>query len=191
MPEQPIKTPLQLSRLPLHDHGTWQTQVATASQALPPSNGDLIPQGLSIKPLQESELDALLDIEQTTYSNPWTRGNFTDALKHGNWCDLLWQDQTLLGYFVAMKGHQEVHLLNLTVHKDCRSQGLGLLLLNVLQGKSLQEKAQWIWLEVRVSNVRAIAVYERFGFRAVGERKNYYPLAPGVRENAMIMSFRL
>jgi ribosomal-protein-alanine N-acetyltransferase len=68
---------------------------------------------------------------------------------------------------------------------------LGLLLLNLLLGKSLQEKAQWIWLEVRVSNVRAIAVYERFGFRAVGERKNYYPLAPGVRENAMIMSLRL
>jgi [ribosomal protein S18]-alanine N-acetyltransferase len=150
-----------------------------------------LPQGLCIQALQAHELDTLLDIEQTTYSNPWTRGNFADAMKHGNWCDLLWQDARLLGYYVAMKGYQEVHLLNLTVHKECRSKGLGRLLLNVLVSKSMQEKAQWIWLEVRVSNARAITLYERFGFQAVGERKNYYPLSPGVRENAMIMSLRL
>jgi|GEM_PF-370781 ribosomal-protein-alanine N-acetyltransferase len=191
MSEPSIKTPLQLSRLPLHDHESWNTQGATAALGSNAQAHLMVPQGLCIKPLLESELDTLLDIEQTTYSNPWTRGNFADALKHGNWCDLLWQDRRLLGYFVAMKGHQEVHLLNLTVHKDCRAQGLGLLLLNVLLNKSLAEKAQWIWLEVRVSNVRAIAVYERFGFRTVGERKNYYPLTPGVRENAMIMSMRL
>ena len=90
-----------------------------------------------------------------------------------------------------MKGHQEVHLLNLTVHKDYRAKGLGLLLLNVVLTRALQVQAQWIWLEVRVSNARAIAVYERFGFRVVGERKNYYPLSPGVREDAKIMSRRL
>ena len=159
--------------------------------ALAKHSGPPWPPGLSMRALVEPELDSLLAIEQTTYSNPWTRGNFTDALKHGNWCELLWQEESLLGYFVALKGHQEVHLLNITVHKDFRSRGLGLLLLNVVSTKSLQEKAQWIWLEVRVSNLRAIALYERFGFRAVGERKNYYPLAPGVRENAMIMSLRL
>ena len=147
--------------------------------------------GLLIKPLREGDLDALLSIEQTTYGKPWTRGNFTDALKHDNWCDLLWQGDTLIGYFVAMKGHQEVHLLNLTVHKDYRAKGLGLLLLNVVLTRALQVQAQWIWLEVRVSNARAIAVYERFGFRVVGERKNYYPLSPGVREDAKIMSRRL
>jgi ribosomal-protein-alanine N-acetyltransferase len=149
------------------------------------------PAGLLIKPLRECDLDALLDIEQTTYAKPWTRGNFTDALKHDNWCELLWQGDALMGYFVAMKGHQEVHLLNITVHKDHRAQGLGLLLLNVVLARALQVQAQWIWLEVRVSNARAIAVYERFGFRVVGERKNYYPLSPGVREHAKIMSRRL
>ena len=40
---------------------------------------------------------------------------------------------------------------------------------------SRQQGAQWLWLEVRVSNVRALAIYEHNGFRRVGERKNYYP----------------
>ena len=177
----------------LSEQQPFNTEPGSAWAADPqgPGSDPTWPADLLIKPLREHDLDALLDIEQTTYAKPWTRGNFTDALKHDNWCELLWQGDALLGYFVAMKGHQEVHLLNITVHKDHRAQGLGLLLLNVVLARALQVHAQWIWLEVRVSNARAIAVYERFGFRVVGERKNYYPLSPGVRENAKIMSRRL
>ena len=51
--------------------------------------------------------------------------------------------------------------------------------------------AQWLWLEVRVSNHRAQKVYERYGYRRVGDRKNYYPAEHGHREDAIVMSYKL
>jgi ribosomal-protein-alanine N-acetyltransferase len=51
--------------------------------------------------------------------------------------------------------------------------------------------AEWLWLEVRESNHRAAGIYERHGFRRVGERKNYYPASGGQREHAVVMSFKL
>ena len=51
--------------------------------------------------------------------------------------------------------------------------------------------AQWLWLEVRASNLRAQQVYEAHGFRRVGERKRYYPAAHGQREDAVVMSLPL
>jgi len=141
--------------------------------------------------LSESELDALLKIEQSVYAKPWTRGNFLDAMKSNNWCQLLMNGRTLTGYFVAMMGFQEVHLLNLTVALDFQHKGYGLHMLESLALMSKTVDAQWIWLEVRVSNERAFKVYEKFGFKKVGERKNYYPLTSHQREDAIIMSYRL
>jgi ribosomal-protein-alanine N-acetyltransferase len=51
--------------------------------------------------------------------------------------------------------------------------------------------AQWLWLEVRVSNQRALRIYERHGYRRVGERKGYYPADDGRREDAIVMSLKL
>ena len=51
--------------------------------------------------------------------------------------------------------------------------------------------AQWLWLEVRASNLRAQQVYEAHGFRRVGERKRYYPAGHGQREDAVVMSLPL
>jgi hypothetical protein len=84
-----------------------------------------------------------------------------------------------LGYFVAMPGVQEVHLLNITVDPDYQRQGWGVMMLDALSIWSRGQDAKWLWLEVRASNQRAIHVYERYGFKRVGERKNYYPLQSG------------
>ena len=146
---------------------------------------------LQLIPLSESELDELLKIEQSVYAKPWTRGNYLDAMKSNNWGQLLMNGSTLTGYFVAMMGFQEVHLLNLTVANDFQHKGHGLHMLESLVLMSKTVGAQWIWLEVRVSNERAFSVYDKFGFKKVGERKNYYPLTSHQREDAIIMSYRL
>lgn len=146
---------------------------------------------LHFERLTPEKLDDLMRVEESVYAKPWSRGNFLDAIKHDNWCQLLMNDGRLSGYFVAMMGFQEVHLLNLTVAPDFQKKGLGLHMLECLLMMSRTVNAQWIWLEVRVSNLRALSVYERFGFKKVGERKNYYPLTNHQREDAIIMSFRL
>jgi ribosomal-protein-alanine N-acetyltransferase len=96
----------------------------------------------------------------------------------------------ILGYFVAMQGVDEVHLLNVTVDPQHQGRGWGRVLLDALALWARSQRAQWLWLEVRTSNARAQHIYLRYGYRKVGERKNYYPADHG-REDAIVMSYKL
>jgi ribosomal-protein-alanine N-acetyltransferase len=97
----------------------------------------------------------------------------------------------LLGYFVAMKGVDEVHLLNITVAPGFQRQGWARVMLDALALWARGQGVQWLWLEARVSNLRALEVYEAHGYRRVGRRRAYYPAARGTREDAVVMSLRL
>ena len=97
----------------------------------------------------------------------------------------------LVGYFVAMIVLDEVHLLNITVAPARQRQGWARILLDALALWSRQRQAQWIWLEVRESNVRARSIYAAHGYQEVGLRKNYYPMHDGPREHAVLMSLKL
>jgi ribosomal-protein-alanine N-acetyltransferase len=143
------------------------------------------------EPLTDARVDAVVAIEQVAYDHPWTRGNFIDSVRAGYQAQLLVAGPQLLGYFVAMKGVDEVHLLNLTVAPDCQGQGWGRVLLDALALWSRGQGAQWLWLEVRASNGRAQQIYARHGYRQVGERKGYYPDGQGKREDAVVMSLKL
>jgi [ribosomal protein S18]-alanine N-acetyltransferase len=142
------------------------------------------------EPMTEARLADVVAIERRAYDHPWTRGNFADSLRSGYHAQLLCADDLVLGYFVAMKGVDEVHLLNITVAPEWQGQGWGRVMLDALALWSRGQGAQWLWLEVRVSNERAQQVYLRYGYRRVGERKNYYP-AQGGREDAIVMSCKL
>jgi ribosomal-protein-alanine N-acetyltransferase len=144
-----------------------------------------------LEPLTPALLDDVLRIEKTAYAHPWTRGNFADSLKSGYQLMALMGGDTLIGYFVAMEGVGEVHLLNITVAPEFQGQGFGVLMLDALSVWARSRQALWLWLEVRVSNARAMQVYERYGYRRVGERKHYYPAARGQREHAVVMSLKL
>jgi ribosomal-protein-alanine N-acetyltransferase len=90
-----------------------------------------------------------------------------------------------------MKGVDEVHLLNITVAPEYQRQGWARVMLEALSIWARGQNAVWLWLEVRVGNVRAMQVYESHGYRRVGYRKEYYPAAHGQREDAVVMSLRL
>ena len=141
--------------------------------------------------LTEDRVEAWLDIEKSAYSHPWTRTNFMDSINSGYNCQGLWGGDELIGYFVAMLGVEETHLLNLTVAPGHQGQGWAKLMLEALALWSRGKGAHWLWLEVRASNARALSVYAAHGFRRVGDRKNYYPLATGKREDAIVMSLPL
>jgi ribosomal-protein-alanine N-acetyltransferase len=143
------------------------------------------------EPMTEARLEQVVAIERAAYGHPWTRGNFADSLRSGYHAQLLCAGEQLLGYFVAMKGVDEVHLLNITVAPLYQGQGWGRIMLDALALWARAEGAQWLWLEVRTSNARAQQVYQRYGYRRVGERKNYYPAAEGAREDAIVMSYKL
>ena len=143
------------------------------------------------EPMTESRLGEVVAIERRAYAHPWTRGNFSDSLRSGYQAQLLCaDDDAIMGYFVAMQGVDEVHLLNITVDPQFQGQGWGRVMLDALALWSRAQRAQWLWLEVRISNLRAQQVYLRYGYRRVGERKNYYPAVQG-REDAIVMSYKL
>jgi ribosomal-protein-alanine N-acetyltransferase len=137
------------------------------------------------------DLDAVIAIEQTAYSHPWTRGNFRDSINPLFDAQCLWLDGELLGYFLAMRGFEEMHLLNITVAPARQGQGWAHMMLDALSLWSRHEGAQWLWLEVRQSNQRALQVYERYGFKQVSIRKDYYPAGRQQREHAVVMSLKL
>ena len=144
-----------------------------------------------LEPLTDARLDDVVRIENSAYAHPWTRGNFADSIKSGYQLLALMGGDTLIGYFVAMEGVEEAHLLNITVAPEFQGQGYGVLMLDALALWARSRHAQCLWLEVRVSNARAMQVYERYGYTRVGERKNYYPADLGQREHAVVMSMTL
>ncbi len=156
------------------------------------------------EPMTHAALTTVATVEQSVYKYPWTHGNFSDSLNSGYQAQMLIGGQAkleapaeLLGYFVAMKGVDEVHLLNITVAPVYQLQGWGRLMLDALALWSRGLGAQWLWLEVRTSNAHAKALYMRYGFREVGLRKGYYPeggtslLGGSTREDAVVMSLAL
>jgi ribosomal-protein-alanine N-acetyltransferase len=149
------------------------------------------PVEVRFEPLTLHYLDAVLRLEQQAYAHPWQRANFCDALKYGYQAQLLMADQTLLGYFVAMTGVDEVHLLNISVAPEYQRQGWARVMFDALAIWARGQGAETLWLEVRVGNQRAIEVYQAQGFRRVSERKSYYPAANGRREDALVMCLRL
>ena len=136
------------------------------------------------------DFDAVQSIELSTYPFPWTRGNFIDSLVAGYLAEVLQVETVIVAYFVAMAGVDELHLLNITVAPAHQGQGLGAALLDRVQDQARARGLGRLLLEVRHSNQRARALYQRRGFAEVGLRRGYYP-APQGREDAVVMGLQL
>jgi len=143
------------------------------------------------EPMTQAALDAVLALEAQAYPHPWQRQHFVDCLTSGYQAQLLLAEDVLLGYFVAMKGFEEVHLLNIAVAPAHQRQGWAQVMLDALALWARGLGMQWVWLEARASNTRAIHIYKAHGFRYVGLRKQYYPAEKGQREDALVMSLKL
>jgi ribosomal-protein-alanine N-acetyltransferase len=151
-------------------------------------NAVVKPRRLVLRPMLVADLDAVLAIEQAAYTHPWTRGNFIDSLHAGYLAQTLHDDAgMLLGYYLAMPGVDEMHLLNITVAPARQGLGHARYMLDALCLACLERALHKLWLEVRVSNERALQLYERYGFVRMGLRRDYYPFSNTQREDAVLM----
>ncbi len=137
------------------------------------------------------DLEAVLAIENQVYEFPWTRGNFIDSLAAGYEAWLLVEGAVVLGYFLALQGVDEMHLLNISVAPGAQGRGHARRMLDALCQLCRQSGCLQLWLEVRQGNERARHLYRRYGFTEVGQRRAYYPAAEGRREDAVLMSLQL
>ena len=161
---------------------------------LKPTNQAEMQLEVSFQALTADWLDRVLDIENAVYPHPWSRANFEDSIQTGYQMQVLTStDSDILGYFIAMKGFEEVHVLNITVSEPFQRQGWAKLMLDALAVWSRGQDAAWLWLEVRANNERALQVYKAQGFKLVSVRQDYYPKGPKAngREDAIVMSLKL
>jgi [ribosomal protein S18]-alanine N-acetyltransferase len=143
----------------------------------------------SMRVLTVAMLDAVLAIEVQAYTFPWTRGNFIDSIAAGYLARALVEEGgEIVGYFMAMPGFEEMHLLNVTVASHHQGRGHARRLLAELYALSAGFAASAVWLEVRESNARARALYLCEGFSEAGRRRDYYPAPQGRREDAILMT---
>lgn len=147
---------------------------------------------LSLAPMREADLDEVLALEWRVYPHPWTLGNFADSLKSNYPARVLRDsDGTLLGYFVVMPVVDEGHLLNVAVDGALQGRGLGRHLLTQCCACARELGMESMLLEVRPTNLRALDLYQRHGFKQIGRRKGYYPASNGQREDAIVMRYSL
>ena len=156
-----------------------------------------------LRAMQASDLPAVLQVEERAYSVPWTEGIFRDCMRVRYLCMVAevaatpgfdarsgGKDQ-IIGHAVMSVAAGECHVLNVCVHPDLHNRGIGRRMLRRLLALARRQEADTAFLEVRASNVAAIALYYSEGFDEVGLRRGYYPVAIDDtvnREDAVVMA---
>jgi len=148
------------------------------------------PRLVRFRGMAPGDLPAVAAVERAAYPFPWSEGIFRDCLRVGYLCRVAELDSEIVAYGIVAMGGGESHLLNLCVRRDVRNRGVGRRMLRLCVERARQAGMEAMFLEVRPSNPRAIALYHSEGFVQVGRRKGYYQ-AEGGREDALVLKLDL
>jgi [ribosomal protein S18]-alanine N-acetyltransferase len=139
---------------------------------------------LTIRPLSPADLTQVMAIERRAFTAPWSLAMFGLELSKPSGISLAALcGRQLVGYLVCSRYDTVWHVMNLAVEPDRRRAGIATALLTALFARA-DRPGQKYTLEVRPSNLAAVALYERLGFRSAGRRPGYYH---DTREDALIM----
>ncbi len=134
-------------------------------------------------------LDGVMDIENASFPDPWSRAAFEDYLDTPDGeLLILGEGEAVAGFAVYHVSFEDAELYNLAVGKDFRRRGFGRALLDAVLTRAKERGAERMFLEVRRSNAPAIALYRAAGFAVCGVRRNYYALPT---EDALLMDITL
>ena len=129
--------------------------------------------GLGIRRLTYGDLPSVISIERRSFPTPWSLAMFVLELSKPSGICLAAEDESgLIGYLVCARYDEVWHLMNVAVVTENRRRGVASELIDRLFEEAGQDAR--FTLEVRVSNLPAIAMYERIGFRSAGRRRSYY-----------------
>ena len=139
-----------------------------------------------IRKLKSSDLGAIERIERRSYPTPWSRSMFASEIaKPASICLGAFEPaHGLVGYLVISRYVDAWHVMNIAVDPDHRGRGIAKALFDRLFDLTADDVDRGYTLEVRVSNLAAIRLYDRLGFRSRGVRRGYYT---DNREDALIM----
>jgi [ribosomal protein S18]-alanine N-acetyltransferase len=139
-----------------------------------------------LRRLEQRDLDAVEEIERASYPTPWSRTMFAAELRKPGSLALgaFLEDDSIVGYAFVSRYVDAWHVMNVAVIPAYRRRGIATALLERLLEVTAGDPRRGHTLEVRVSNVGAIRLYEQLGFQSRGIRRGYYT---DNREDALIM----
>ena len=140
--------------------------------------------------LNRDDCQAAFAIQQQCHAFPWSFDVFASSLDGQYFAYQMQQDQQVIGYYLGLSVLDEATLMDIGLAPAFRGKGLGKTLLTHFIQRCKSHKMAEVWLEVRQSNISAIALYKGAGFTLIEQRKAYYPTAQG-REDALIMKLIL
>ena len=148
---------------------------------------------MNIRKMKDTDIAAVSRIEKLTHIQPWSENVLTDVF-HSDYLCLVAEEndyqKELKGYIILSQVLDEAHLLNLCVSLKYQGFGLGRELTARGIKEVVKRGARKMFLEVRRSNMRAIRLYESFGFSEIGIRTNYYQ-GSSLSEDAVVMALVL
>lgn len=142
---------------------------------------------LKIQPMQKSDVDEVLKIEEMAYGeHHWSKDSFYGELSNdlAHYYCAFDSEDNLVGYAGAWGIIDEAHITTIAVKPELRRKKIGEMLLVRILEDCYKNEIKYITLEVRVSNTAAIKLYEKYGFKSLGTRKGYYQ---NNNEDALIM----
>lgn len=142
--------------------------------------------------MDPSDLPGVVAIEREAFTTPWSEETFRSLFDRSPWVLLVLKEEGghsgIAGYAVLGCVLEQGELANIAVRSRDRGMGLGGLLLDQVVREAVARGVQQLFLEVRVSNSAAAALYAARGFQEIGIRKNYYEEP---REHARVLVRRL
>lgn len=141
---------------------------------------------IDISPMTSRDLETISPILQSDFDDFWSNSNLESELNNSNsHCFVAKFENEIVGFASILQILDEIHLDNIVVKKDFRNLGIGKQLLEHLINICTNiNNVRLITLEVNETNTIAQKLYEDFGFKKLGIRKNYY----GLNKNAIIMT---
>lgn len=135
----------------------------------------------------QSDLDQLIAIEASVQVDPWSRIIFQTCLKSGCLVWVIEENTQLIGFIFISVNQEECHIYNLAVDKRHQHRGWGRKLMEQALDYAKNHGVHLVYLEVRETNARAMALYKTLGFEVIGIRKDYYENPIGY-EDAMVLA---
>lgn len=143
----------------------------------------------SIRVMGAADLPRVMEIERASFSTPWTRATFLGLLgRRDSYLAVTEVESRIVAYAAFWQVLDQAELGDIAVDPEWRRRGLGAFMLEHVLEQAAQQGVRELYLEVRESNRAAQRLYERYGFRIVGRRRNYYS---GPREDARVLRVML
>ena len=149
-----------------------------------------VSQFIELREMNQEDLFQVKSLERISYDFPWSDKILEDCLFYNYDCYVASHQNQVFGYLISKIAFPESHILNLTVDQNYRNNGIGSQLLDLVLSKSSLIGSNAVFLETRKTNKSAIYLYNKYEFKQVGVRANYYKTKDG-REDALVYCKKL